>query len=100
MPFLDLDQIIQLTGDRTSADSELNLGNLSAAEALPLLAEALEARRPAGGSMIVRFRPAMPGGGETLFLPVGRYLLEEKRAGRLSRVAHLLEVGAGFYVEF
>ncbi len=100
MPFLDLDQIIQLTGDRVSADSELDLGNLSAAEALPLLAEALEARRPAGGSMIVRFHPATPGGGETLFLPVGRYLLEEKRAGRLSRVANLLELGAGFYVEF
>ena len=51
-------------------------------------------------SMIVRFTPAGPDSGETLFLPVGRYLMERRRAGELSHLSNLLELGAGFYLEF
>ena len=100
MPFFDIEQVLGLAGSHTQADSELDLGDLTAAEALDLLAREIGVRRRHQKSLIIRFRPATPDSGETLFQPVGRYLLGEKRAGRLSRVAQLLELGTGFYVEY
>ncbi|WJW76024.1 hypothetical protein QVG61_02730 [Thiohalobacter sp. IOR34] len=100
MPYFDIDEAMRYASDRIEADSTLDLGKLPAAEALATLEAALEERRAAGGSMIVRFQPAAPGSGETLFQPVGRWLLAQKRAGRLRRVSNLLELGAGFYIEF
>lgn len=49
-------------------------------------------------SCLIRFDGAGDDGVETLFLPLGRHLLAERKAGRLARCLPTPE-GDGYYVE-
>jgi len=100
MPHFDIDEVMRYAGDRHEADAVLDLSGQDADTALETLARVLPEAARRHRSMIVRFPPAGPDSGETLFLPVGRFLMERKRAGELSHLSNLLELGAGFYIEF
>ena len=53
----------------------------------------------AGKTVAVRLDPPPEGGGETLFQPVGRLLLEAKRRGWIERLQTLPAAdGLGFYL--
>ena len=100
MPHFDIDEAMRYAGDKYTADAALDLSGMEEAEAIRTLDEACAEPSEYFRSLIVRFDPAGPDTGETLFLPVGRYLLEKKKAGEISRLENLLEIGAGFYIEF
>ncbi len=86
MPILDPDDARALTTENLVVDAEVDLSGLAAGAALDWLAAALGAHRAVGrGRVLVRFEPARPGGGETLFQPVGRFLRAEIAAGRAIR---------------
>ena len=65
------------------------------------ISQMLERVRPdALTSMVVRIDPATATSGETLFLPVGRQLLEARKRGLITGFQPLPEAdGGGFYVE-
>ncbi|HSH30294.1 MAG TPA: hypothetical protein VK971_10335 [Thiohalobacter sp.] len=100
MPHFDIDEAMRYAGDKHSADAVLDLSDMEAEEAIRTLDEVFAEPSEYFRSLIVRFTPAGPQTGETLFQPVGRYLLEKKKAGEISRLENLLELGAGFYIEF
>jgi len=71
-------------------------------DALEKLQSALDGSRTMGyASLVIRFDPARPTGGETLFQPVGRALAAEKEKGIISHCHPLVEDSSvGFYVVF
>ncbi len=86
MPIFDPDDARALTTENLAVDGEVDLRGLAAGAALDKLAAALGVHRAVGrGRILVRFEPARPGGGETLFQPVGRFLRTEIAAGRAIR---------------
>lgn len=99
MPFFSEDDLQRLTGAASPVDSVLDLVESERAAALLAVEEMLAGARSGKKRRIaVRFRPATPGGGETLFLPVGRRLLEARRRGVVLRFAPLPS-GDGFICE-
>jgi DNA-nicking Smr family endonuclease len=79
----------------------LDLRGLKREEALAKL-QALIATHaaPAPHRYAVLIDPAIPGGAETLFQPVGRYLLDAKRAGKIFAVTPLADPpGGGFAID-
>ena len=101
MPLFDHDQIRALVGDQASADYELDLRGLSGAEARIAIERMLEDQgfvEPT--TVVIRIDPATPTSGETLFLPVGRQLLDARRRELVRRFTPLPEAdGGGFHVE-
>lgn len=86
MPFFDPDDAKALTTENLAVDGEIDLAGLAAAPALEKLAALLAVHRSlARTRILVKFTPAAPGGGETLFQPVGRFLRSEIAAGRAVR---------------
>ena len=84
------------------AEGELDLRGVQASEALSLLKQVVQAGRPERpSSLVILIDPATATSGETLFLPVGRALLDAKRRGLLARCHPLSEDNdSGFFVEF
>jgi hypothetical protein len=96
MPFFHDADLARLTGEAEPVDAVLDLVDLDRGAALLAVEEMLSrAREGAPRRIAVRFAPAVPGGGETLFLPLGRRLLEARRQGRIERFAPLAG-GDGF----
>jgi hypothetical protein len=54
---------------------------------------------PRKASHLIRFAGARDDGRETLFLPIGRRLLQARRDGILSRCVPAAD-GAGYYIAF
>lgn len=100
MPYFDIDEAMKYASERIDADVGIDLEGLDAESALAELEKAFGEREAAVQSMIIKFPPATPESGETLFQPVGRWLLDQRKAGRISKLENLLTLGAGFYVEF
>ncbi len=102
MPFLTEEEVGRLLGPRRPADSELDLRGVEPPRALRMLERAIrDGRYGRPASVIIRIDPATPSSGETLFLHVGRALLEAKRRRSVVRCHPLPEAeGSGFYVEF
>ncbi|KQP51927.1 hypothetical protein ASG40_04865 [Methylobacterium sp. Leaf399] len=84
----------------TDAESVLDLRETNRPTAEASLKEMIERSRFSRGKTVaIRLAPPPEGGGETLFQPVGRMLLEAKRKGFVDRL-HPLPAGdgLGFYV--
>ncbi|WP_457105117.1 hypothetical protein [Methylobacterium sp. P5_C11] len=84
----------------TDADSVLDLRGANRATAEASLKDMLERSRFAKGKTVaIRLDPPPAGGGETLFQPAGRLLLDAKRRGLIERLQTLpAQDGLGFYV--
>jgi hypothetical protein len=77
------------------ADAVLDLRGVSREAAAASLQEMLErSRSGAAKTMGIRLSPPPEGGGETLFQPIGKALLEAKKRGWIDR----LQDGLGFFV--
>lgn len=99
MPFLDDDSVRALVGDAAHYDHLLDLRGASVSGARSAISQVLEWRQSAdSASVVIRIDKATATSGETLFLPVGRQLLEARKRGLVSRLHPLAEAG-GFYVE-
>ncbi|CAA2103843.1 MULTISPECIES: hypothetical protein [Methylobacterium] len=84
----------------TDAESVLDLRGTNRPTAEASLNDMLERSRFGKGKTVaIRFDPPPEGGGETLFQPVGRLLLDAKRKGIVDRLQTLpAGDGLGFYV--
>ncbi len=100
MPYFDLDEAMKYAGEKIDADVGVDLAGLDARMALAELEQVFRDHSDSARSMIIKFPPATAQSGETLFQPVGRWLLEQRRKGRISKLENTLALGAGFYVEF
>lgn len=84
----------------TDAESVLDLRGTNRPTAEASLKEMLERSRFAKGKTVaIRLDGPPDGGGETLFQPAGRLLLDAKRRGLIDRLQTLpVQDGLGFYV--
>lgn len=91
----------RLIGRQDSAEWELDLRGLDLAHACASIDQMVERNRfGEAKSVTLRLDPATPESGETLFLPIGRYLLELMRRELIVRFNPLsIDKGAGFLVE-
>lgn len=82
------------------ADAVLDLRLVAAAEAMELLGATLEGRHfPQARTVAVRLAAPIPGGGQTLFQPVGRRLLDARRLGQIASLETLpAQDGLGFFI--
>lgn len=101
MPLFDEERIRDLVGEQASADHELDLRGMSLEQARIAIERMLEPRRfVEATTVVIRIDPATPTSGETLFLPIGRQLLEARRRKLVRRFTPLPDGdGGGFYVE-
>lgn len=101
MPLFDPERIQDLVGNQAAADYELDLRGVSPTHARIAIERMLERRRfNEATTVVIRIDPATPTSGETLFLPVGRQLLEARRRSLVHRFTPLPEGdGGGFFVE-
>lgn len=102
MPHFDDFYAAKLRGSLgvTDAESVLDLRGTNRPTAEASLKEMLERSRFAKGKTVaIRLDPPPAGGGETLFQPAGRLLLDAKRRGLVDRLQTLpAQDGLGFYV--
>jgi hypothetical protein len=84
----------------TDAESVLDLRGASREQAAASIQDMLERSRFAQKkSVAIRLAPPPEGGGETLFQPIGKALLEAKKRGWIDRLQTLpAQDGLGFYV--
>jgi len=84
----------------TDAEAVLDLRGAGRAKAEASVKDMLERSRFAQSKTVaIRLDPPPEGGGETLFQPVGRLLLEAKKHGWIERLQTLpAHDGLGFYV--
>ena len=98
MPFFEQNPLTKLTLQPGAADHELDLRGIPRAAALQLVEHLLAAPEPAA-SYLIRFDPAANDGRETLFLPIGRRLLQARRDGQIAQCLPAAD-GAGYFVAF
>jgi hypothetical protein len=100
MDTIDEDDLRRLTGQERDAEYELDLRGLDGPhgrDSVRLMLERSRFRAPR--SVVVRLDPPPEGGGETLFQPIGRMLLEARRTGVLDRFSTLpSDTGLGFHL--
>ena len=84
----------------TDAEGVLDLRGANRATAEASLKDMLERSRFGKGKTVaIRLAPPPEGGGETLFQPAGRLLLDARRRGLIERLQTLpAQDGLGFYV--
>ena len=101
MPLFEPDSIRTLVGDRANGEHTLDLRRVSLSHARSAISQMLERWRSDDlTSVVIRIDPATATSGETLFLPIGRQLLEARKRGLITRFHPLPEAdGGGFYVE-
>ncbi|MEM6710123.1 MAG: hypothetical protein AAF648_15190 [Pseudomonadota bacterium] len=101
MPFFESDEVNALVGETGAVDRVLDLRGASLETAQTAIDELLkEPLQKKTVGVVVRIDPATASSGETLFLPVGRHLLDARKRGQLNRCQPIsVEDGAGFYVE-
>ena len=84
----------------TDAEAVLDLRNATREQAAASIQDMLERSRFGKAKTVaIRLSPPPEGGGETLFQPVGKALLEAKKRGWIDRLQTLpAQDGLGFYV--
>jgi hypothetical protein len=84
----------------TDAEAVLDLRNATREQAAASIQDMLERSRFGKAKTVaIRLSPPPEGGGETLFQPVGKALLEAKKRGWVERLQTLpANDGLGFYV--
>ncbi len=98
-PFFDENPLSGLAFQASEAEAELDLRGLAAGQALARIETLLsDVGADRVRTYLLRFDPADGKRGETLFLPVGRRLLEARRAGQLTRCLPL-QAGDGYFIE-
>jgi hypothetical protein len=97
MPFFDENPLEKLAIQAGDADHELDLRGLDEHRALARVEELLS-DPGACGSYLVQFDAAEAVSRETLFLPVGRRLLQARRDGTIQRCLPVSD-GSGYYIE-
>jgi hypothetical protein len=82
------------------AEAVIDLRNASREQAAASIQDMLERSRFAQSKTVaIRLAPPPEGGGETLFQPIGKALLEAKKRGWIERLQTLpAQDGLGFYV--
>ncbi len=100
MPFYATDDIDRFVRPAAATDDVLDLRGMATPVAIDCLSRMLERCRFAPSRrLLVRIDPATATSGETLFLPVGRRLLEARRQGWVERFHPLpADAGGGFWV--
>jgi hypothetical protein len=102
MPHFDEFYVNKLRGSLGIAEAEavLDLRGVARAKAEASVKDMLERSRFAQPKAVaIRLDPPPEGGGETLFQPVGRLLLDAKKRGWIERLQTLpAHDGLGFYV--
>jgi len=101
MPLFDPDSVRALVGERANGEHTLDLRGVSLSHARSAISQMLERwLSDDSTSVVIRIDPATASSGETLFLPLGRQLLEARARGLITRFHPLPEAdGGGFYVE-
>lgn len=98
MPYFDKNPLHKLAFQTDPADAVLDLQGMTADQAMRAVEGLLQG--PAStGSYLIRFEPASQDGRETLFLPLGRRLLQARREGLLNRCLPASD-GAGYFITF
>jgi Mor family transcriptional regulator len=86
MAFFDPNDVDALTTDNLEVDQIFDLSGLGAVEALAIVEAAMIDKRAKDEVRLwFKFAHAVPGGGETLFQPVGKGLRDAIKAGRAVR---------------
>lgn len=102
MPHFEEFYANKLRGSLGTVDAEavLDLRNASREQAAASIQDMLERSRFGQAKAVaIRLAPPPEGGGETLFQPVGKALLEAKKRGWIERLQTLpAQDGLGFYV--
>ena len=98
MPYFDENPLEKLAFQVGDADALLDLRGLPTDQAMRAV-EHLLAGAASAKSYLVRFDSATDDGRETLFLPLGRRLLQARREGRLNRCLPASD-GAGYFITF
>ncbi len=98
MPYFDNNPLANLALQADAAEHELDLSSLSQRDAMQQVEQLLMATQPPR-SVLIRFNAAANDGKETLFLPLGRRLLEARRAGLLQSCLPTAE-GNAYVVKF
>lgn len=101
MPWFEPSSIHALVGDSTQGEHTLDLRGVCVTHARSAISKMLERSRSGDAtSVVIRIDPATATSGETLFLPIGRQLLDARKRGLVTRFHPLPEAdGGGFYVE-
>lgn len=98
MPYFNENPLEKLVFQPGDAETELDLRGMPATHAMQAVEQLLQ-HSAAIGSCLIRFDPAAEDGHETLFLPLGRRLLQARRDGRLQRCLPMSD-GAGYFIAF
>ena len=101
MPLFDPDSVRALVGELADGEHTLDLRGVSLGHARSAIAQMLERwGSDDSTSVVIRIDPATATSGETLFLPIGRQLLEARKRELITRFHPLPRAdGGGFYVE-
>lgn len=98
MPFFDANPLHKLAFEPGDAEAVLDLQGMPDEQALQAVEQLLRTPHSAS-SYLIRFDAAAEDGRETLFLPLGRRLLQARRDGQLARCLPAAD-GAGYFIAF
>lgn len=98
MPFFDENPLHKLAFQADDAERLLDLRGIADGAALQQVETLLENGIPAQ-TCLIQFDPAGTEGRETLFLPLGRRLLQARRDGILARCLPAAD-GAAYFIAF
>jgi hypothetical protein len=98
MPYFDENPLLKLALQAGDAEAVLDLRGMTEQQAIQAVEQLLDHPAPAR-DYLVRFDPPSNDGRETLFLPLGRRLLQARRDGCLSRFLPSPD-GAGYFISF
>lgn len=98
MPYFDQNPLEKLALQATEAEASLDLRGQAPEQALRAVEQLLR-QAPRGKSFLIQFDPASGDGHETLFLPLGKRLLQARREGCLERCLPIAD-GAAYFILF